>query len=65
MHLTYIDDSGDEELSIFLAFIQLSDFCAYALLCQERPIASKTKYGLDQAFDLLKPISQGVIRPDA
>ena len=46
-------------------FIQLSDFCAYALLRQERPIESKTKYGLDQAFNLLKPISQGVIRPDA
>lgn len=46
-------------------FIQLSDFCAYALLRQERPIASKTKYGLDQAFDLLEPISEGIIRPDA
>ena len=34
-------------------FIQLSDFCAYALLRQERPIESKTKYGLDQAFNLL------------
>ena len=45
-------------------FIQLSDFCAYALLRQERPIASKTKYGLDQAFDLLEPISEGIIRPD-
>lgn len=45
-------------------FIQLSDFCAYALLRQERPIASKTKYGLDQAFNLLKPISHGIIRPD-
>ena len=37
-------------------FIQLSDFCAYALLRQERPIASKTRYGLDQAFNLLKHI---------
>ena len=46
-------------------FIQLSDFCAYALLRQERPIASKTKYGLDQAFDLLEPISEGIIRPDS
>ena len=46
-------------------FIQLSDFCAYALLRQERPIASKTKYGLDQAFNLLKPISEGIIRPDS
>ena len=46
-------------------FIQLSDFCAYALLRQERPIASKTKYGLDQAFNLLEPISEGIIRPDS
>ncbi len=40
-----------------------SDFCAYALLRQERPIASKTKYGLDQAFNLLEPISEGIIQP--
>lgn len=46
-------------------FIQLSDFCAYALLRQERPIRSKTKYGLDQAFNLLEPISEGIIRPDS
>ena len=46
-------------------FIQLSDFCAYALLRQERPIASKTEYGLDQAFNLLEPISEGIIRPDS
>ena len=46
-------------------FIQLSDFCAYAMLRQERPIASKTKYGLDQAFNLLEPISEGIIRPDS
>ena len=46
-------------------FIQLSDFCAYALLRRERPIASKTKYGLDQAFNLLEPISEGIIRPDS
>ena len=37
-------------------FVQLSDFCAYALLRQEHPLASKTKYGLDQAFKLLEPI---------
>ena len=46
-------------------FIQLSDFCAYALLRQERPIESKTRYGLDQAFNLLEPISEGIIRPDS
>lgn len=37
-------------------FIQLVDFCAYALLRRERPIHSKTKYGLDKAFDILSPI---------
>jgi hypothetical protein len=55
-------------------FIQLADFCAYALLRRERPIPSKTRYGLDQAFNLLDPIllreataydRQGVIRPPA
>lgn len=46
-------------------FIQLSDFCAYALLRQERPIASKTKYGLDQAFNLLEPISEVIVRSEA
>ena len=45
-------------------FMQLSDFCAYALLRQEHPITSKTKYGLDQAFNLLDPISEGIIRPE-
>ena len=53
-------------------FIQLVDFCAYALLRRERPVASKTRYGLDKAFDLLKPIlateatrkdPDGIIRP--
>ncbi len=43
-------------------FIQLSDFCAYALLRRERPIESKTRYGLHQAFDVLDPISEGIIR---
>ena len=37
-------------------FIQLADFCAYALLRRERPIPSKAKYGLDRAFDRLGPI---------
>jgi hypothetical protein len=53
-------------------FIQLVDFCAYALLRRERPLPSKTRYGLDKAFDLLKPIlvteatrkdPDGIIRP--
>ena len=46
-------------------FIQLSDFCAYALLRREHPIESKTRYGLDRAFNLLEPISEGIIRPDS
>jgi hypothetical protein len=53
-------------------FIQLADFCAYALLRRERPVPSKSRYGLDKAFDLLKPIlvteatrkdPDGIIRP--
>lgn len=46
-------------------FIQLSDFCAYALLRRERPIESKTRYGLNQAFNVLAPISEGIIRPNS
>jgi hypothetical protein len=37
-------------------FIQLVDFAAYALLHRERPIPSKTKYGLDKSFSILGPI---------
>jgi hypothetical protein len=53
-------------------FIQLVDFCAYALLRRERPVASKNKYGLDKAFVLLDSIlvreacnydPEGIIRP--
>jgi hypothetical protein len=53
-------------------FIQLADFVAYALLRRERPVASKTRYGLDQAFEILNPVllraatandPQGVLRP--
>lgn len=53
-------------------FIQLVDFAAYALLRRERPIPSKTKYGLDQSFSILSPIlvrearprdPDGIIRP--
>ncbi len=38
------------------SFIQMADFCSYALFRSEYPLASKTKYGLDKAFDLLAPI---------
>ena len=37
-------------------FIQLADFSAYALLRQERPTAYSLRYGLDKAFELLRPI---------
>lgn len=37
-------------------FIQLADFCAYALLRSERPLPEKTKYGLDKSFEVLRPI---------
>lgn len=37
-------------------FIQLVDFAAYALLRRENPLPSKTRYGIDQAFNLLTPI---------
>jgi len=36
--------------------IQMADFCAYALLRSEFPIPSKTKYGLDTAFEDLHAI---------
>ncbi|HUT36733.1 MAG TPA: DUF3800 domain-containing protein [Planctomycetota bacterium] len=53
-------------------FIQLVDFCAYALLRRERPIPSKTRYGIHEAFAALSPVlvreasrydSEGIIRP--
>jgi hypothetical protein len=37
-------------------FIQAADACAYALLRQENPIPSKTKWGLDKSFAILDPI---------
>lgn len=52
--------------------IQLVDFCAYSLLRRERPLPSKTRYGLDKAFALLAPVlvreasgrdQEGIIRP--
>lgn len=45
-------------------FLQLADFCAYALLRREVPLESKNRYGLHLAFAVLKPIlsPQGIIR---
>lgn len=37
-------------------FIQMSDWCAYALLQQERPLPSRMRYGLHKSFVLLAPI---------
>jgi len=37
-------------------FIQLADFCAYALFRSEIPLASKAKYGLHEMFKELEPI---------
>ena len=54
-----------------LYFIQMADFCAYALLRREKHLASKNKYGILKAFDeltdvVVKPASphdpMGVIR---
>lgn len=36
-------------------FIQLVDFCAYALLRMERPIESRTKYGYEKMYLALRP----------
>jgi len=44
-------------------FLQLVDFAAYALLRRERPIASKTKYGIDVAFYALDPILNKMASP--
>jgi hypothetical protein len=38
------------------SFIQMVDFCAYALFRSEVLLASKSKYGLDKAFEALHPI---------
>jgi len=37
-------------------FIQVVDFCAFALLRRESQIASRNKYGLHLSFDILEPI---------
>ena len=38
-------------------FIQMADFCAYALLRREAPITSKRLGGLSGAFKLLQPLT--------
>ena len=44
-------------------FIQLVDFCAYALLRQERPIASRTAQGIDACYEILRPACRDVFNP--
>jgi hypothetical protein len=44
-------------------FIQLADCVAYALLRREKPIASKSKYGIDKTFDILKPVTIKITNP--
>ena len=53
-------------------FIQLVDMCCYALLRREYPIESRSRYGVDRAFDALAPILcreassrdlEGILRP--
>lgn len=39
-------------------FIQIADFCAYALLRSEKHLASKNALNIHTAFDLLAPICQ-------
>ena len=41
-------------------FIQLVDFCAYALLRSERPIASRSALGYDTMYELLRPITMPI-----
>jgi hypothetical protein len=39
-------------------FIQLADFCAYALLRMERPLESRSAYGYDTMYEELRPVSR-------
>lgn len=45
-------------------FVQMADWCAFALLRRECPIPSRTKYGVDQAFDALDPICVRATNPN-
>lgn len=44
-------------------FIQLADFCAYALLRMERPIESRTALGYDAMYEELRPVSRRFTNP--
>lgn len=45
-------------------FIQAVDFCAYALLRSERPLASRTALGYDTMYDELRPIVVTAANPN-
>ena len=44
-------------------FIQLADFCAYALLRMERPLPSRSALGYDTMYEELRPISRRFTNP--
>lgn len=44
-------------------FIQLADFCAYALLRMERPVANRTKFGIHEAYEILRPATRTLTSP--
>lgn len=45
-------------------FIQLADFCAYALLRQERPVPSRTALGYHTMYQELKSVSRKFTNPN-
>ena len=53
-------------------FTQIADMCCFSLLRRELPIESRSRYGVDKAFDTLAPIlckeasgrdPEGILRP--
>lgn len=44
-------------------FIQLVDFCAYALLSKEKPIASRTALGYHEMYGSLRPCIETAVAP--
>lgn len=44
-------------------FIQLADFCSYALLRREKRLASKDRYGIHRSFNVLTDIVVREVSP--
>lgn len=44
-------------------FIQLADFCAFALLRMDKPTATATQWGLDKSFRWLEPVCVKAANP--